>query len=338
MSLDELLLHNPNPSHLVALLLDPLHSNCYKEMRYHNPTLVAKFLELDNDVAKCTAHYRTLTAKTAISRVAATAKANNLEQAMEARLRVDPMDAEANKFFGEKIRLKNVNEQYELMMEQYPEAQGRVLMLYIGCEVNKCAFPAFVDSGAQMTIMSEAFADKLDLLHLVDTRFAGMAVGVGTGKILGKIHLASIKVTGSDGSTSVLPMTVTVMAGGGMGDSNMDFLLGLDMLKRHRCNINLATNALDFTLDGRIVSTPFLQEWQLDQSKGGTKGFDANKNNEELEQRMMEAEKRAEEGGGGGGDGGDDEIRDDKMQDDGGESGGGGDGDGDGDGGGGKSA
>ena len=118
-------------------------------------------------------------------------------------------------------------------------------------------FPGFVDSGAQMTIMSETFAEKLGLLRLVDTRFAGVAVGVGTGKILGKVHVAQIKVAGV-----VLPMSVTIMAGGGMGDKNMDFLLGLDMLKRHRCNINLAKNQLEvsevFSSSRSSCFSPFL--------------------------------------------------------------------------------
>jgi hypothetical protein len=31
-------------------------------------------------------------------------------------------------------------------------------------------------------------------MRLVDTRFAGMAIGVGTAKIMGKIHAYDIKV------------------------------------------------------------------------------------------------------------------------------------------------
>lgn len=47
---------------------------------------------------------------------------------------------------------------------------------------------AFVDSGAQMTVMSYKCAEKLGILHLVDERFAGVAVGVGESKILGKVR------------------------------------------------------------------------------------------------------------------------------------------------------
>ena len=111
------------------------------------------------------------------------------------------MDADTNKYFGEKIRLEKVQQQYERMIEEYPESMGRVLMLYINCLVDGKPLQVFVDSGAQSTIMSSACADRLGLLHLADDRFSGTAVGVGTGKILGKIHT----VVPSGGTTSPAP-------------------------------------------------------------------------------------------------------------------------------------
>ncbi len=71
------------------------------------------------------------------------------EAEMERRLRSNPMDEEANAYFGEKIRKKNVEEQYRQMMEEFPESLGRVLMLYIDAKVNDHPIQAFVDSGAQ---------------------------------------------------------------------------------------------------------------------------------------------------------------------------------------------
>ncbi len=40
----------------------------------------------------------------------------------------------------------------------------------------------------QMTIMGAATAERLGLMRLIDRRFAGVAKGVGTGKILGRVH------------------------------------------------------------------------------------------------------------------------------------------------------
>ena len=217
------------------------------------------------------------------------------EEEMRKRLQLNPMDEEANKYFGEKIRLENVQRQYEQMIEDYPESMGRVLMLYINTLVNDKPLQVFVDSGAQTTIMSSACADRLGLLHLVDNRFAGTAVGVGTGKILGKIHLVDLTIGGY-----AFPCSITVMdSESGLGDKNMDCLFGLDMLKRHRCSIDLRKNALVFPLGmgGEVMEAPFLHEKDLPMSKGGTLDFNAEKENAALEKEWEERVREVEEEG-----------------------------------------
>jgi hypothetical protein len=61
-------------------------------------------------------------------------------------------------------------------------------------QVNGVPVKAFVDSGAQMTIMTHDFAEKCYLTRLLDKRFAGLAVGVGSSRILGRIHQAPLNV------------------------------------------------------------------------------------------------------------------------------------------------
>ena len=43
-----------------------------------------------------------------------------------------------------------------------------------------------------MTIMSQACAERCHINRLIDTRWAGVAKGVGTQKILGRVHLCKL--------------------------------------------------------------------------------------------------------------------------------------------------
>ena len=245
MNLDEAQMRNSNPIHLMTILSNTTrHPNLMKELNYHDPTLAKKLQAHNGDITKMAETWRQYRMKNATSGFLRQHLAQTKELDMERRLRINPMDEEANAYFGNQIRLQNVQRQYEQMMEEYPESLGRVLMLYIDCTVSNKPLQFFVDSGAQMTIMSSACADRLGLLHLVDKRYEGVAVGVGTGKILGKIHIVELTIGGYN-----FPCSITVMdSESGLGDKNMDVLFGLDMLKRHRCNIDLGKNVLRFAI------------------------------------------------------------------------------------------
>lgn len=145
-----------------------------------------------------------------------------------------------------------------------PHHQHSRAVLYVPLEVNGVKIQAFVDSGAQSTIMSTECAERCGIMRLVDKNFAGMAVGVGTAKIAGRVHLAPITIGGT-----TLNCTFTVMDKN-LGDRNMEFLLGLDMLKRYQCVIDLKAPArLKLRAGGEEVSVQFLTEGELPESKGG---------------------------------------------------------------------
>lgn len=167
-------------------------------------------------------------------------------------LNADPFDLEAQRKIEEAIRLRNVDANYETAMETTPEAFGSVIMLYVDMKVNDQPIKAFVDSGAQMTIMSLGCAQRLGLERLIDRRFQGTAKGVGTQKIIGKVHQAPITI-----ADVLMPCAITVLE----KEQDIDFIFGLDMLKRHQCCIDLEKNELRVGSIGKSV--PFLGEHAL---------------------------------------------------------------------------
>uniref|UniRef100_A0A2H1WDS0 SFRICE_022508 n=1 Tax=Spodoptera frugiperda TaxID=7108 RepID=A0A2H1WDS0_SPOFR len=82
-------------------------------------------------------------------------------------------------------------------------------------------------------------------------RWAGIAKGVGVQRIIGRIHMVQMRI-----EKDFLTTSFSVLE-----EQPMDMLLGLDMLKRHQCNIDLKRNVLRIGTTG--TETPFLPESEL---------------------------------------------------------------------------
>ncbi|KAL3861946.1 hypothetical protein ACJMK2_007955 [Sinanodonta woodiana] len=172
-------------------------------------------------------------------------------------LNADQSDPEVVASKKELERVKKFEENMEVAVEFVPESLCAVTMMYIDCKVNNHPVQAFVDTGAQMTIMNRPCAVRCEIFDLVDFRWAGIAVGVGTQRILGRIHKVDIEI-----NSAVFPSSFSILE-----DQPVEMILGLDFIKRNMCTIDLSRNILQIKkANGEVVETPFLFEFELPRS------------------------------------------------------------------------
>eukprot|EP00574_Skeletonema_japonicum_P000317 CAMPEP_0201739418 /NCGR_PEP_ID=MMETSP0593-20130828/45770_1 /ASSEMBLY_ACC=CAM_ASM_000672 /TAXON_ID=267983 /ORGANISM="Skeletonema japonicum, Strain CCMP2506" /LENGTH=783 /DNA_ID=CAMNT_0048233689 /DNA_START=182 /DNA_END=2530 /DNA_ORIENTATION=+ len=163
---------------------------------------------------------------------------------------------------------------------------------------------AYVDTGAQVTVISAAVARKVGILHLMDRRYAGRATGVGHCRILGRIPAGCVQfVLGQqqqqqerhdddyydcddyyededEGGTNMVQMNgpaLTVLEG--TVTEGVDMLLGLDVLQDWEATIQMGGSARQssITVKKRGMSKPVVLPFLVggdDSSKGGDGGKD----------------------------------------------------------------
>ena len=105
--------------------------------------------------------------------------------------------------------------------------------------------------------MTYECAQRCGILRLLDKRYEGVAVGVGTGKICGRIHAVPVKL-----GSQFLPCPFTILE----SNSGPQVILGLDTLRRMHGVIDLKRDAL--IVNEEII--PFLKGNEIPEEAFGS--------------------------------------------------------------------
>ena len=92
-------------------------------------------------------------------------------------------------------------------------------------------------------------AKMCNLVNVIDSRFRGVAAGVGAARIVGRVHMAQLRF----GKRMACDLSVTVLEQSSMGAPEL--LLGLDLMRKYQATIDMAKNGM--VLGGELI--PFVQ-------------------------------------------------------------------------------
>ena len=131
--------------------------------------------------------------------------------------------------------------------ESVDEEEDRGHPLIVQVEINGFSIPAVIDTGAQMSIMSEACVKRCHLHKSMETRFFGKAVGVGKSDIIGRVNHMPLRI-GPLNFKSRLSV---------LRESRVDMLIGMDLLNKFQCEISIPENCLKLRVANKIFKINF---------------------------------------------------------------------------------
>lgn len=148
-------------------------------------------------------------------------------------------------------------------------------MLFVRCLIDNKQVDLLVDTGASVSVISVEMVLKLRLASKWNHRITGNAKGVGSSNIIGIVEHVDCMIGHVE-----FRLFFMVLEG------NMPYcILGLDQMRRFRCNVDLDENVLVFGGKGG-VSVPFLP--QEEAALAGRKMMTSSQPEEEQQQSLQQ--------------------------------------------------
>lgn len=146
------------------------------------------------------------------------------------------------------------NQLYMKAMEERPEQFVPPSMPYVKCKVNGIEVLALIDSGSMITCTNLDLAERCGFVDEIDTRVKIPVVGVGNKVSIGQNYGVNIQF---DDNEIIIPITIIDIS-----LFDCDLIIGLDLFKSYRANINFQENKLILNSVNSIIKVDLLDENQ----------------------------------------------------------------------------
>ena len=111
-----------------------------------------------------------------------------------------------------------------------PETFVKQEMIYINICINGNIIKAFVDTGAETSLMCLSTALICGVNDIIDKEYKGILKGVGKKDIVGKIYYLDVQF-----GYSIVPCSFTIME-----ESDIPLIIGIDVLRRANAVIDFS--------------------------------------------------------------------------------------------------
>ena len=140
---------------------------------------------------------------------------------------------------------------------------------------------AFVDTGAQVSVISLEAANRCGLNDFIDFQYSGKAVGVtGSSRIVGRLRNITLLLTTTSNEKIHVICRHAVVIQDAFGTTDIDLLLGLDILSEFDAAISLRDRTLSIQhLDRGFWKTKtikFVDQFKEDKGDSGYNVFNGN--------------------------------------------------------------
>lgn len=130
------------------------------------------------------------------------------------------------------------------------EAKNKSL-IYVPCEINHRIVEMMVDTGAQTSVISRPLMEKLCIDKKLNREKQGVAAGVGTARILGRVENCPVQIGQACFNLYFAVLDI---------DTDM-MILGIDQMRRFNCLVDLQNNQLIFGGVGGVGVDFFTQKY-----------------------------------------------------------------------------